>query len=122
MWCHHLIGKRFLLISNNISLKYLFDQQNLNISKARWLAFLREYDFEIKHIKGKENKVADSLRKNAIIFFIAAIRSYKTKLDGKLKEWITMGKEYQNLKEKVTKNESKNVKTDYSLNEKSLML
>jgi hypothetical protein len=25
------------------------------------LSFLSEFDFEIKHIKGKENKVADSL-------------------------------------------------------------
>ena len=30
MWHHHLIDKRFILISGNISLKYLFDQQNLN--------------------------------------------------------------------------------------------
>ena len=53
MWCHHLIGKGFLLTSDNISLKYLFHQQNLNARQARWLAFLSEYDFEIKHIKGK---------------------------------------------------------------------
>ena len=45
---------------DNKILKYLFDQQNLNARKARWLAFLSEYDFEIKHIKGKENKVVDA--------------------------------------------------------------
>ena len=44
-------------MSNNISLKYLFDQPNLSARQARWLFFLSEYDFEIKHIKGKENKV-----------------------------------------------------------------
>ena len=48
MWRHHLIGKRFLLIFDNISPKYLFDQQNLNARQARWLAFLSEYDFKIK--------------------------------------------------------------------------
>jgi len=53
MWRHYLIGRIFLLMSDNISLKYLFDQQNLNARQARWLAFLSEYDFEIKHIKGK---------------------------------------------------------------------
>jgi len=31
MWCHYLIGRRFLLLSNNITLKYLFDQHNLNV-------------------------------------------------------------------------------------------
>ena len=35
MWHHHLIGKIFLLISHNISLKYLFDQQNLNARQDR---------------------------------------------------------------------------------------
>ena len=49
---------------------------------------------------------------------IAAISSYKTELDHKLEEGIEMDKEYQNLREKVTNNESKNVKTYYSLNEK----
>ena len=53
MWHHHLIGKIFLLMSHNISLKYMFDQQNINTRKSRWLGFLNEYDFEIKHIKGK---------------------------------------------------------------------
>ena len=64
MWCHHLIGRIFLLMSDNISLKYLFDQQNLNARQARWLAFFSEYNFEIKHIKGKENKVVDALSRN----------------------------------------------------------
>ena len=63
MWRHHLIGKIILLMSDNISLKYLFDQQNLNARQERWLDFLSEYDFEIKHIKQKENKVVDSLRR-----------------------------------------------------------
>jgi len=63
---------------DNISLKYLFDQQNLNARQARWLAFLSEYDFKIKHIKGKENKVADALSRNAIL---GAINTYKSDLE-----------------------------------------
>ena len=50
---------------DNKGLKYLLDQRNLNARQARWLSFLSEYDFEIQHIKGKENKVADALRRNA---------------------------------------------------------
>ena len=71
---------------DNISLKYLFDQQNLNATQARWLAFLSKYDFEIKHIKGKENKLDDALSINEITSFIASISSYKTELDDKLEE------------------------------------
>ena len=94
MWRHHLIGKIFLLMFDNISLKYLFDQQNLNERQARWLAFLSEYDFEIKHIKGKENKVVDALRRNAVSSFVGAISSYKTNLEDKLEEGIKGDPEY----------------------------
>ena len=65
MWQHHLIGRKFILMTDNKGLKYLLDQPNLNARQARWLAFLSEYDFDIQHIKGKENKVADALSRNA---------------------------------------------------------
>ena len=37
----------------------------MNARQARWLSFLSEFDMDIKHIKGKENKVADALSRNA---------------------------------------------------------
>ena len=49
MWCHHLIGRNFILMTDNKGLKYLLDQPNLNARQARWLAFLSEYDFEIMY-------------------------------------------------------------------------
>ena len=52
-----------------MSLKYLFYQPDLNARKSQWLAFLSEYHFELKHIKGKENKVVDALsRQNHMIY------------------------------------------------------
>ena len=65
MWRHHLIRRNFILMTDNKWLKYLLDQPNLNTRQARWLAFLSEYDFEIQHIKEKENKVVDALSRNA---------------------------------------------------------
>ena len=56
------MGRKFLLKIDNMSLKYLFEQPDLNARKARWFTFLSEYDFELKHIKGKENKIANALR------------------------------------------------------------
>ena len=44
-----------------MSLKYLFDQLNLIARKSRRLDFLSEYHFELKNIKGKENKVPNAL-------------------------------------------------------------
>ena len=71
-------------MTDNKGLKYLLDQPNLNARKARWLAFLSEYDFEIQHIKGKENKVADALSRNAKMNFIVATSTYTTNLEEQL--------------------------------------
>jgi hypothetical protein len=56
MWRDYLMGKKFELRIDHIVLKYLFEKMTLNARKTRWLEFLSEYDFDIKHIKGKENK------------------------------------------------------------------
>ena len=55
------MGRKFLLKTDNMSMKYLFDQLDLNVRQAKWLHFLIEYHFELKHINGKENKVVDAL-------------------------------------------------------------
>ena len=75
-------------MTDNKRLKYLLDQPNLNARQARWLAFLSEYDFEIQHIKGKENKVVDALSRNARLNFATAINTYLLDLDEQLKEGI----------------------------------
>jgi hypothetical protein len=51
MWRHYLLGKRFVLMADHYGLRHLFDQPKLNARKARWMALLSEFDFEIKHIK-----------------------------------------------------------------------
>ena len=63
MWRHYLMGIKFDIRTDHYGLKYLFDQPTLNARQARWLGFLCEFDFEIKHIKGKENKVVDTLNR-----------------------------------------------------------
>ena len=55
------MGRKFLLLTDNNGVKFLFSQPDLNAMQARWLAFLREFEFEVRHIKGKENKVVDAL-------------------------------------------------------------
>jgi hypothetical protein len=57
------MGRKFLLLTDNNGVKFLFSQSDLNARKVRWLAFLSEFDFEVRHIKGKENKVVDALRR-----------------------------------------------------------
>ena len=121
MWLHHLIRRKFNLMTDNKGLKYLSDQPNLNARQARWIAFLSEYDFEIQHIKGKENKVDDALRRNAILNVIAAISTYKTDLEGQL-EGVKLDENYRKLQAKVAENVTEILNTCYSLNEKELIL
>jgi len=61
MWRHYLIGKKFLLMTDHHSLTNYFKQPTLNARQARWSDFLSSFDFEIKHLKGKENRVMDAL-------------------------------------------------------------
>ena len=55
------MGNKFLLLTDNSGVKFLFCQLDLNERQARWMAFLSEFDFKVRHIKGKENKVEDAL-------------------------------------------------------------
>ena len=64
---------KFVLRTDHYGLKHLFDQPNLNARKTRWLEFLYEFDFEIKHIKGKENKVADALSRKVHEMHVASL-------------------------------------------------
>jgi hypothetical protein len=48
------------------------------------LEFLREYDFEIKHIKGKENQVVDALSRISHEVHVVAINMYMNYLKDKI--------------------------------------
>ena len=78
--------------------------------------------FEIKHIKGKENKVVDALSRNVNLNVLATMSSYKTNLEDKIEENMIFDKTYQNLKDKIAENESDLEKSEYGLNEKGLIM
>ncbi|MCI33281.1 retrotransposon protein [Trifolium medium] len=43
VWRHHLYGAQFDLFSDHKSLKYLFDQKELNMRQRRWMDGWMEY-------------------------------------------------------------------------------
>jgi hypothetical protein len=85
-WRHCLMGKRFELRTNHNGMKYLLDHPNLNARQRRWLEFLSEYDFDIKHIKGKENKVVDALNRKVHELHATTISMYQTDVKRKIME------------------------------------
>jgi hypothetical protein len=85
MWRHYIMGRKFLLLTDNSGMKLLFSQPNISTRQARWLAFLREFNFEVRHIKGKENKVADSLSRIIHGLFEVNISREKSDIEKRIK-------------------------------------
>jgi len=65
-WRHYLHGARFEVYSDHKSLKYLFDQKELNMRQRRWMEYLKDYDFELLYHSGKANVVADALSRKRV--------------------------------------------------------
>jgi len=66
IWRHYLYGAQFRVFSDHKSLKYLFDQKELNMRQRRWIEFLKDYDFELLYYLGKANVVADALSRKTL--------------------------------------------------------
>ncbi|KAI3775941.1 hypothetical protein L1987_45701 [Smallanthus sonchifolius] len=61
IWRHYLYGVKCTIYSDHKSLKYFFEQKELNMRQRRWLELLKDYDCEILYHPGKANVVADAL-------------------------------------------------------------
>jgi hypothetical protein len=121
-WRHYLMGKRFELRIDHNGLKYLFDQSTLNARKIRWLEFLCEYDFDIKHIKGKENKVVDALSRKVHELHATTISMYRTEMKDRILEVASTDLQYKSLVAKLQQRERPQTKESYTLGTDGLLL
>jgi hypothetical protein len=53
IWRHYLYGSKFEVFSDHKSLKYLFDQKELNMRQRRWLEYLKDFDFQLSYHLGR---------------------------------------------------------------------
>ena len=102
-------------------LKYLFDQPTLNARQARWLEFLCEFDFEIKHIKGKENKVADALSRKVQEMHLASLSIFQSYLRQQIVNHTSEDELYEHVKDKLQQQSLEKRYEGYKLEEDGLL-
>jgi hypothetical protein len=74
IWRHYLYGYKFEMFSDHKSLKYLFDQKELNMRQRRWLEFLKDYDFQLSYHPGMANVVADALSRKSLHMYALMVK------------------------------------------------
>jgi hypothetical protein len=122
MWRHYLMGKIFELRTHHSGLKYLFGQPTLNARKSIWLEFLSKYDFDIKHIKGKENKVVDALNRRVHEMHATTISMYQTNLKDKILEATKSDQQYMEIKENFQQGNLQQKIEDYKMEKDEIFM
>ena len=95
------MGRTFEVRIDHCGLNYLFDQPTLNARKARRLDFLCEFEFEIKNIKGKQNKVADALSRKMQEMHVASLSIFQSDLRQQIVNHVVGDELYEQVKEKL---------------------
>jgi hypothetical protein len=66
-WRHYLIPKEFVLYSDNLALQFVTQQGKLNQRHVKWVEYMQNFTFVIKHISGTANKVVDALSRKCFL-------------------------------------------------------
>jgi hypothetical protein len=66
-WRHYLIPKEFVLYSDNHALQFVTQQEKLNQGHVKWVEYMQNITFLMKHISGTTNKVVDALSKKCLL-------------------------------------------------------
>ena len=72
-----MYGSRFEVFSDHKSLKYLFDQKELNMRQRRWLELLKDYDCGLNYHPGKANVVANALSRKTLHISARMVKELK---------------------------------------------
>jgi hypothetical protein len=66
-WRHYLIPKEFFLYSDNQVLQFITKKEKLNQKHAKWVEFMQNFTFVIKHDAGTANKASYALSRRSLI-------------------------------------------------------
>ncbi|KAD3068155.1 hypothetical protein E3N88_36035 [Mikania micrantha] len=107
-WRPYLLGTRFIVYTDQKSLKYLLQQRITSPDQQNWVAKLLGYNFDIQYKPGRENRVADALSRRADSGELLLSISSPVWLQGaQLIEEAQLDKEIQHLKQQCQLSPSK---------------
>ena len=73
-WRHYLVHKEFILLTDHEALKYINGQYKLGRRHAKWVAYLQEFTFSLRHLSGSLNRVADALSRRSSLLTTMSTR------------------------------------------------
>jgi hypothetical protein len=59
--------KEFVLYSDNHALQFITKKDKLNQKHAKWVEFMHNFIFVLKHISGSSNKIAYALSRRCLV-------------------------------------------------------
>eukprot|EP00253_Pinus_taeda_P015343 PITA_15343 len=121
MWRHYLMGRKFLLLTDHHSLTNYFSQPTLNARQARWMDFLSGFNFDIKHLQGKENRVVDALSRKIRSLYEVSISGWKNSFLDIIKETSDQDAEYQQLKQQIQQTAKGDSQQEYTIDDAGLI-
>eukprot|EP00253_Pinus_taeda_P030964 PITA_30964 len=121
MWRHYLLGRKFLLLTDHHSLTNYFSQPTLNARQGHWADFLSGFDFEIKHLKGKENRVADALSRKVQCLCKLSVSKWRNSLFEQIKAAANQDAEYQQIKQQVQQSDNESLQQGYTLDNAGML-
>lgn len=65
-WKHYLLGRRFVIHTDQQSLRFITQQREVGADFQKWVSKLIGFDFEIHYKPGATNKVADALSRKTV--------------------------------------------------------
>ncbi|MCO5565198.1 hypothetical protein L7F22_018871 [Adiantum nelumboides] len=75
-WRHYLLGADFTVFTNHQSLRYFLTQKQLSEKQMQWANILSQFHFQIVHVQGQKNVVADALSRKPLVRDQESLKSF----------------------------------------------